>query len=568
MLGFLALVGGENASPLANVSAADHFWRMLPRSDPVAAQRAVSDALESLVEREDPGPGGARALLALDQHARKLGDLLLVNYLPGGAQSRSLEKRYWQSAWALARSLGHAHEHFLRHVSEQSSQRAWRDYVPALLLRLFQHRQVEALLHPFVAGQAHAIGWTGLHDAYRFAQAQGLLHQPVAVRRPHADRIAETTLEREYIHVLLLGLMNGGQLPPYEAFWANWSIPRWCEALTLETGRVNGEVDTRKGRLFVDLDSSEGLGRAAATTGTPLFVDPTPMLAAIDNEIAALRDSLSLPSGASAFGRGRQLKALRKLALVFASKPPRVSRRGERQSIESTVRAVVGLQSIVRMLRGEAHKAVAVPETVVANAIVPEVEEITITVFGGFTGNTMPSADRAIGQGRAAEAAVPCEVWQLKDRSDSGCRVRGKTSDASRLLPGVLVALNEDGSDQWALVVVRRLKRLVGEGVDIGFEYVGRNPWRVRMTAADEHGSPAAASAGAANQPFAALYLAESPRQPVLPIKTLILPAREYRRDRCLLLTSASGGFTVRLKEPIEEQGDFVWAPYEVVGRS
>jgi len=97
---------------------------------------------------------------------------------------------------------------------------------------------------------------------------------------------------------------------------------------------------------------------------------------------------------------------------------------------------------------------------------------------------------------------------------------------------------------------------------------VGRNPWRVRMTAADEHGAPAAASAGAANQPFAALYLAESPRQPVLPIKTLILPAREYRRDRCLLLTSASGGFTVRLKEPIEEQGDFVWAPYEVVGRS
>ena len=50
MLGFLALVGGDKAGPLANASAADHFWRMLPRSDPVAAQRAVSDALGSLVE--------------------------------------------------------------------------------------------------------------------------------------------------------------------------------------------------------------------------------------------------------------------------------------------------------------------------------------------------------------------------------------------------------------------------------------------------------------------------------------------------------------------------------------
>lgn len=573
MLGFLGLVGADKAGPLANGSAADHFWRMLPRSDPVAAERAVSDALESLIEREDPGQGGLRALLALDQHARKLGDALLVNYLPGSAQSRSMEKRYWHSAWALARSFGRAHEHFLRHIAEQPSQRAWRDHAPAVLLRLFQHRQAEALLRPCIAGPTQIIGWMGLHDAYRFARAQKLLSQPMHVRRIRSDRDAETTLEREYIHVLLLELMNAGQLSPHEAFWADASIPRWCEALTLESGRVSGEVDTLKGRLFVDLDGGEGLVRAAATTGTQLFVDPTPMLAKIDEEIAALRDSLALPSGTSAFGRGRQLKVLRKLAMVFSPKPPRIDRRGERRSVESTVRSVAGLSSIVRMLRDEAHRAAAVPEPVVANPVaanpgVPEVEEITITVFGGFTGNPMSAAHGAGGQGRAAEAAVPCEVWELKDRSDSGCRVRGKTADASRVLPGALVALSEDGSTQWSLVVVRRLKRLVGDGVDLGVEYVGRNPRRVKMIGIDDHDAPAEASAEAAQQPFAALYLAESPRQPVLPIRTLILPGREYRRDRRLLLTSAAGSITVRLKEPIEEQGDFVWAPYEVVGRS
>jgi len=568
MIGFLALVGGDKAGPLANASAADHFWRSLPRSDPVAAQRAVSDALVSLVEQEDAGIGGLRALLALDQHARKLGEALLLNYLSGSAQSRSLERRYWQSAWELARSLGQAQEHFLRHIGEQPSQRAWRDYVPVVLLRIFQHRQVEALLRPCVAGQAKAIDWTGLHDAYRFAREQGLLRQRAPVRRIRGDGDGETTLEREYIHVLLLEMMSSGQLSPYEAFWANAAIPRWCEALTLEAGHVNGEIDTRRGRLFVDLDGSEGLVRAAATTGTQLFVDPTPMLATIDAEIAALRDSLALPSGTSAFGRGRELKVLRKLAIVFSPKPPRINRRGERRIVEATVRSVVGLSSIVRMLRDEAHKAQAAPESVVANPVVPEVEEITITVFGGFTGNPTTAARGAGGTGPAANADVRCEVWELKDRSDSGCRVRGKTADSSRVLPGALIALSEAGSDQWSLVVVRRLKRLAGDGVDVGVEYVGRNPLRVKMTAVDDRDAGADASAAAAPQPFPALYLAESPRRPVLPIRTLIVPAREYRRDRTLLLTSASGSFTVRLKEPIEEQGDFVWAPYEVVGRS
>ena len=565
MLGFLTLVGGDKAGPLANVSAADQFWRMLPRSDPVAAQRAVSDALGNLVDREEPGPGELRALLALDNNSAKLRDALLVNYVPGSAQSRSLEKRYWQSAWELGRSFGRAHECFLQHVVDHPSQRAWRDCAQAVLLRIFQHRQVEALLRPCVSGPVQPIGWTGLHNAYRFAREQGLVHQALTARRIRGSGDVETTLEREYLHVLMLELMGGGQLSPYDAFWANTSIPRWCEHLMLESGRVNGEVDTRKGRLFVDLDGSEGFVRAAATTGTQLFVDPAPMLAAIDGEIAGMRDSLAFPSGVSAFGRGRQIKILRKLAIVFSPKPPRVHRRGERETVESRVRAVVGLAPIMRTLRNEQHS-----EAVVAEPVVPEVEEITITVMGGFTGNPTIA-----GQGNGGprggspggDSAVPPEVWDLKDRSDSGCRVRGRTADASRLLPGALVAISEDGSDQWSLVVVRRLKRLVGDGVDIGLEYVGRNPRRVKMTALDDD-TREEVFAQAAHQPFPALYLAESPRQPFLPIRTLIVPAREYRRDRCLMLTSASGMIAVRLKEPIEEQGDFVWAPYEVIARS
>ena len=93
-----------------------------------------------------------------------------------------------------------------------SPSRGWREHIPTVLLRLFQHRQVEFLLRPF--NEEHSIpdGWTGLHAAYRYAESAGMLHQPVVARRCHEELGEQSTLEQEYIHVLLLELLNGGHL--------------------------------------------------------------------------------------------------------------------------------------------------------------------------------------------------------------------------------------------------------------------------------------------------------------------------------------------------------------------
>ena len=154
---------------------------MLPRSDPVAAQRAISEALADLVVLRDPGRDQLRALLALDQRARPLRDALLVNYATRNAQSRPLEKRYWRSAVDLSQSFAIAFEHFLRQIRNEPNPRAWREYAPLATLRLFKHRQVEFLLRPLLTASANPDGWGELHEAYRYAQAEGFLHQSVTV---------------------------------------------------------------------------------------------------------------------------------------------------------------------------------------------------------------------------------------------------------------------------------------------------------------------------------------------------------------------------------------------------
>jgi len=564
MFGFLTPVRRGDPGPMANAAAADKYWQLLPRSDPVAAQRAISEVLADLVVLRDPGRDQLRALLALDRRVHSLRDALLVNYATRNAQSRPLEKRYWRSAADLSQSFAAAFEHFLRKIRDEPNPRAWREYAPLATMRLFRHRQVDFLLRPVLPASSNPDGWGELHEAYRYAQAEAFLHQPVTVPSGGDESPQAITLESHYVQVLLLEAMNDGQFSPYDAFWLSRFMPRWCEAVSLRPGAgIGGHGDGR--HLIVDLDSAEGLKRAAA--GVPenaLALDPSPLLALIGAEIESLSDPQYRTSVPSPFGRARQVRLLRKVAANYTPTPKRVSRRGERKPLTSSVKVIVGLGAIMRMLRYEETRKFAVMP-----AVVPEVEEITITVQGGYTlspgGPCAPDGSRE--PPSAHEFGVPHQVWQLKDSSVSGCRLRAPGGGAGRVHPGSLAAILDDGTMRWSLVVVRRVKARIGDRVDIGAEYIGHSPRAVTMALAGGGASSPGAPAQGQGELFTALYLRESAKQPVMPFKTLLLAATQLRGTQSLNLRSTTVEYSVRLKEPIEEQDDFIWLPYEVLGR-
>ncbi len=563
MFGFLTPLRRGDPGPLANAAAADKYWQLLPRSDPVAAQRAISEVLDDLVVLRDPGRDQLRALLALDQRVHPLRDALLVNYATRNAQSRPLEKRYWRSVADLSHSFAAAFEHFLRKIRDEPNTRAWREYAPLATMRLFKHRQVDFLLRPLLPVSSNPDGWGELHEAYRYAQAEGFLHQSVTVPGSGEESPQGATLESQYIRVLLLDAMNDGQFSPYDAFWLSRFLPRWCEAVSLRPGS-GGDGDGR--HLIVDLDSAEGLKRASA--GVPenaLALDPSPLLALIGAEIESLSDLHYQTSVPSPFGRARQARLLRKVAANYMPRPKRVSRRGERKPLTSSVKVIVGLGPIMRMLRYEETRKYAAMPTVV-----PEVEEITITAQGGYTqapGRGACAPDGSREPPSAHEFGVPHQVWQVKDSSVSGCRLRAPVGDAGRVHPGSLAAILDDGTMRWSLVVVRRVKARIGDRVDIGAEYVGHSPRAVTMAVAGGGASSPGAPAKSQGELFTALYLRESAKQPVMPFKTLLLSATQLRGTQSLTLRSTTAEYSVRLKEPIEEQDDFIWLPYEVLGR-
>jgi hypothetical protein len=208
------------------------------------------------------------------------------------------------------------------------------------------------------------------------------------------------------------------------------------------------------------------------------------------------------------------------------------------------------------------------PAAVSPSDDVPDVEVITITEHGGYTETpTVPLrlVDDTVLVRRGVDTGLAYQAWEIKDRSDSGCRLHGQITDGKAVVPGTLIAFRERGGARALTVaVVRRFRLLIGKHVEIGVEYVGRDPRAVRLVTSYPAGNSLALPSNQSKS-FAALYLPESPANPVMPIKTVIMAAHESASGRCLSLTSAMAEYTVRLKEPIEEQVEFVWMPCEIV---
>jgi hypothetical protein len=198
----------------------------------------------------------------------------------------------------------------------------------------------------------------------------------------------------------------------------------------------------------------------------------------------------------------------------------------------------------------------------------PEIEAGTNTVTGESTtaAGFWPNGGQD-SAGMAGEPGVQGFIWQVKDRSESGCRLRGRIVNSNRVLPGALVAFREHHNAPWTLAVVRRLRKRMGDRIDIGVEYIGRNPQVVTLAADVDRTAGSSVAPDRKRKYYAAIHLHEGSGHPHLPFRTLILSAREFNAGRCLSLQSDGAEYTVRLKEPIEEQDRFVWLSYELVFR-
>ena len=560
MLESWTIVGKAQADALANAESAENFWSSMPR-DPFEMQRRLCDELAKGAGWERPDINRFRALRQHDRRANRLLEAFLSEYAALSGQSPVIGRQLWHAALELSRSFAHDYERFLRVACNATAGSAWIERTPELLVRLFRHREVELLLALCRYERWPRARWKSLHTAYRFASAQGVETRAVPVARL-ADKTAITdTPQQAYLRILLLQLLDGGQFRPGEITQARRHIGRWSEGLALQRlHALMNDADSPNG-FVVDLACSEGLARArSAAAADLLWLDTTPIAQSIDAAIAEGRESTAAVGAATP--QVEHLDLLRKLQRLYAPQPAQIKRRGERiaAALMSAEAALGDLQAIFRMLRDEARRAIAA-----SNVPMPYADEITITDVGSTRAATASTPAGSSANSASGAAGALHSSWHIRDRSDSGCRLRGRIPDARFVMPGLLMAYRADKVGPWTVAVVRRLDKLMGNNVEVGVEHLGRNPQRVILLANAQR----AAETGSPPQPrperFAALYLPESKEFPRMPMKTLLMPTCEFAPGRVITMLSTTKEVAIRLKEPLERQPDFVWTSFEAV---
>src|SRR5208337_2799733 len=188
--------------------------------------------------------------------------------------------------------------------------------------------------------------WTDLHALFQMACSAQLERNPVGVL---ADG-GLTTIEQEYLRVLVLQLMNSGNLTPRHLEWVAEQLSEWCAPLrlTLESSTVTS--------FYVDLGARTGLKRRAPQPleGRVLFLDTRPLHAVLMQNVVMLDQKVrNNPLSDRTPRRADQLNLLSKLASQVDPEFKPFARRGERTSAEGSVDAIIGFARIAGFLHEE-----------------------------------------------------------------------------------------------------------------------------------------------------------------------------------------------------------------------
>ena len=537
------------------------------RADPFDAQKALCETIAQLVRDGQPATSQLDALLGLERQAQPVIELLLTQYVEGDGQIGSFEWKAWHSALRLSQSLFQAYEYFLHHIRETTDDN-WTEHEPLVQVQLFHHRKVEFLLRFLRYKKRSSEIWRQLHEMYGLAHERDLLNRPRAISETDGKRRTMGGLEQQYLQILLLEAMNSGQFSPREALWAHRWFARWCSGPGLQLAQLDDGVHFEPKGFVVDLSGSDGLKRVPAEKGNLIggdlfYFDSSPLSAMIDQEMASLRDDATLTCRTTPAVRAGQLALLNKLAILFARNPVDIERRAERKHVSLAVQAIVGFSFIVDELRKNGQKqneeisSAAAPKT---ENTIPPFDVPTVSPFFPASGNASPISLSTAGP----IDAIP-QIWQVKDRSDSGCRMRGQIDNLNHVIPGSLIAVRDSETTPWTVAVVRWFRRLMVDYVEIGVEYLGREPRFVKMVTDYDRDLATAEAPNFASRCFAALYLPPSEEYPTMPIKTLLLSACAFRTDSDVTLLSSNATYRMRLSKPIQHQFEYVWTSFAVI---
>ena len=545
MFGF----GKPRNDPLADVKAVDRWLTSFNANDPLATHAQLVAELGHIADRDARRtPGALQALLHADAGTRELRRLLTAQYIEHANRSSRIEHQLWQALFDLTHGFGRAYAAYGRDMVEHAQEVKWQALFPELIARQITHLGIDSKIRMFRYEAWIPGKWTELHTLYSLACVQQIEHRQVTL----AGVEGVTTIEQKYLNVLVLQLANTGNVTPSYLEWLATQLDEWCTQLRLVAEPVAASS------FYVDPAQREGLRRvgAVAPEGQVLYVDTRTLHSRLRQHVLAVEQRIkAAPLSSRTVRRVEQLSTLTKLAAQVDGEFRPVLRRGERTSAEGAVDAIVGFTKISGYLREEDRSPMRELDTGTSFSGTME-----LAVFGRVRDTGLRRKEMT--SQRLATYTPAGGPWAIRDMSATGFRLTAAIDAANPLTLGTLVALRPHAEIVWTLGVVRRMKRLTVNSVEIGLQAIADTVVGVdvveQRVITDAHYSVDGESVRD-GRPFGALFLALRRRETRSAVQSLVVPAAEYHPAKRFRLQTRRSSYPIRFGRLLEEQPDWVW---------
>jgi len=538
--------------PLADPKTVDRWFASHPPGDPLAVHAELMSALGAIAERgRSRTPAHLAAVFRADLVATGLRESLTAQYIEHANRSSRIEHQLWSALFDLSQAFLQSYAAFMQDVGEHAQSNKWQAMLPELIERQMVHLGHEAKIRLYRYEQWIPAKWAELHTLFSLACSRQIERRPVT-----EGRTRPSTIEHAYLEVLVLQLMNSGNLTARHLEWVANELDEWCAPLrlTLEASTVTA--------FYVDLGSREGLRRRtpAPLEGRVLFLDTRPLHAMLTQNIVTIEQKIRhQPLSEKTPRRNEQLGLLTKLASQVDPEYRPFARRGERQAAVGVVDAIVGFSRITGFLREEERDPLPMVDTGTSYGGTME-----LAVFGRVRNEEDRRRDLA--RRRLLNWAPTGGPWDIKDISQTGFRLIAPMSAAGAVTLNTLAAIRPHGQTSWAIGIVRRMKRLTSERAEIGLQVIANTLVSVDLFEQKRgnadysvDGEPTTLNGRA----FHGLFLALRKREGDTAVQSLIVPAAEYQPTRRFRLATTKTSTPVRFGRLIEQQGEWVWAAVE-----
>jgi len=547
-------LGKSQKDPLADAKSAERWLASFPASDPLAVHAALLVELGALTERDARRtPARLEAVFYLDVQTEGLRKSLTAQYLEHGNRSSRVESQLWQALFDLTQGFLLCYQAFDREISQHPQNNRWQLLQPQLIARQIIHQGLDAKIRLYRYEQWIPARWVDLHTLFQTACTAQIERAPVAVL---AGGVL-TTIEQEYLRVLLLQLMNAGNLSPRHVEWVADQLSEWCAPL-----RLNIEASTLTS-FYVDLGSRTGLKRRGPhpLEGRVVFLDTRPLHAVLKQNVVMLEQKVrNNPLSERGPRRAEQLNLLTKLASQIDPEFRPVARRGERTDATGSIDAIVGFSKISGFLRDDEISSLVDRDSGGRTFG----DALEIATFGRMRNESARALE--VVRRRLATYAAPGGAWEIRDVSQTGYRLVAPMTVISSMTLGTLTSIRAQGDALWMLGIVRRMKRLTNERAEIGLQIIADNLIGVEL-AEQKRGDADYSVDGevptVSSRRFHGLFLSLKKRESETAIQTLIVPAGEYQAGKRLRMSVAKSSNAIAFGRLLEQQPDWIWATIE-----